>query len=468
MVNEERLGLRNVDPEFAFFDQAQMYVRAGSGGQGAATFKLQNGRQKGAADGGAGGRGGDVVFVCDGKINTLQAFRGRASFHAENGQDGDRRVKNGANGRSVEVKVPPGTMLYNRETRALLGELKHDEERLVVARGGEGGTGNASVKGGRGTSGKASPPQKGQRGWMDIELKLVADVGLVGCPNAGKSTLLAAVSNARPKIADYPFTTLVPNLGVCDGEALQYASSGGVRGKGIVISDIPGLLEGAHRGLGLGLAFLRHIERCRIILHVVNGASVDPIGDFVAINQELTLFNPVLASKPQVVVLNKIDLPQVREKTEELKTALLSHMGHTRLLEISAAAGTNTKELMLRVARLLEKVDAASLPPSTALSSSSLSGLEEGGGTVERLGDGEGGKEGWRALHPKVTALALTLKDVDYYRLEEQVKEGMEAVGLLEELKREGAKEGERVWVTPRGEEEKREAGAGEGVFITL
>jgi len=142
-------------------------------------------------------------------------------------------------------------------------------------------------------------------------------------------------------------------------------------------------------------------------------------------------------------------------------------MGHTRLLEISAAAGTNTKELMLRVARLLEKVDAASLPPSTALSSS-LSGLEEGGGTVERLGDGEGGKEGWRALHPKVTALALTLKDVDYYRLEEQVKEGMEAVGLLEELKREGAKEGERVWVTPRGEEEKREAGAGEGVFITL
>jgi len=143
-------------------------------------------------------------------------------------------------------------------------------------------------------------------------------------------------------------------------------------------------------------------------------------------------------------------------------------MGHTRLLDISAAAGTNTKELMLRVARLLEKVDAASLPPSTALSSSSLSGMEEGGGTVERLGEGEGGREGWRALHPKVTALALTLKDVDYYMFEDRVKEGMEAVGLLEELKREGAKEGERVWVTPREEEEKREGGGKEGVYITL
>ncbi|CAM9768084.1 unnamed protein product, partial [Laminaria digitata] len=278
-----------------FVFRVQVYVRGGSGGTGAATFKVMAKKQRGQANGGSGGRGGDVTLVCESSLNTLVNLRGSLSFVAETGTAGMQRLTNGKDGGSVEVSVPPGTVVRDKDNGdIILGELREGGERLVVAKGGYGGRGNAATKISRGQAPKASPAGSGERRWLSLELRLVADVGLVGVPSAGKSTLLAAATNAKPKIADYPFTTLVPNLGVCDPEAL------GFKGGGMVLADIPGLLEGAHKGVGLGRAFLRHVERCRAIIHVVSGASPDPVGDFRAINQELALFSEALALKPQV------------------------------------------------------------------------------------------------------------------------------------------------------------------------
>ncbi|CAM9626449.1 unnamed protein product, partial [Ectocarpus fasciculatus] len=341
--------LRDRDLEFMFYDEAQVYVRGGSGGEGAASFKVMAKKQRGQPNGGSGGKGGDVTLVCESSLNTLVNLRGKMSFVAEKGTAGQQRLTNGKDGGSIEIPVPPGTVVKDRDNGGVvLGELREGGERLVVAKGGYGGRGNAATKITRGQAPKASPPGAGERRWLSLELRLVADVGLVGVPSAGKSTLLAASTNAKPKIADYPFTTLVPNLGVCDPEAL------GFKGKGMVLADIPGLLEGAHKGVGLGRAFLRHVERCRAIIHIVSGASPDPVGDFRAINQELALFSEALA----VVVLNKIDLPEVEDRREELETALKEHMGHTRLMPISSGEGTHVKELMRRTRRFLDGVEA--------------------------------------------------------------------------------------------------------------
>ncbi|CAM9510716.1 unnamed protein product, partial [Chrysoparadoxa australica] len=199
--------------------------------------------------------------------------------------------------------------------------------------------------------------EQGIKRWIKLELRLVADIGLVGVPNAGKSTLLAAASNAKPKIADYPFTTLVPNLGVCDCKDGGHAHTSLCSYAGIVLADIPGLLEGAHKGVGLGLAFLRHVERCKLIIHVVSGASPDPVGDFRAINQELALFSRNLAEKPQVVVLNKLDIPEVAAQADRLVEEMKQHMPHTRILKVSASCGENVDELMTRTRQYLTKLE---------------------------------------------------------------------------------------------------------------
>jgi GTPase len=247
--------------------------------------------------------------------------------------------------------VPPGTIVRD-ENGLLAGELNRHGDRLLVARGGKGGRGNEHFKTPRMTTPTfCEKGEKGDERWLNIELKLVADIGFVGVPNAGKSTLLAAASNAKPKIADYPFTTIVPNLGVCDVDGTMDES-----GKGLVLADIPGLLEGAHDGIGLGIAFLRHIQRCRVLLHIIRGDSEDPVGDFLAINQELELFNPKLATKPQVVVVNKIDIPEVRDNLPTLLEKLRQAGGHSRVLGISAATGEGVKELMKRMRKYMDSL----------------------------------------------------------------------------------------------------------------
>lgn len=352
-INNEGSNYRSDITEqeaFQWFDEAFIHVRAGSGGHGSNAKKFGNRRQHIGVTGGSGGTGGSVIFTVDSSTNTLLGFRGKTGFRAENGQDGDLEYANGLNGRHFYLAVPKGTMVRDNSTNEIIGELTREGQELVVANGGIGGRGNAALKT-KGEKSVCAPPQGGERKWLKLELKLVADVGLVGVPNAGKSTLLDAVTNARPKIASYPFTTIVPNLGVCriDGGKKQ-------GGEELVMADIPGLLEGAHAGVGLGRGFLRHIERCKMIIHIVNGDSEDPIGDFKAINRELQLFSPGLADKPQVVVLNKIDIPEVARRQGEVIEQLRDNMPHTRLLAISAAGRNGVTDLMTRTASFLGKI----------------------------------------------------------------------------------------------------------------
>ena len=354
-INNEGSNYRSDITEqeaFQWFDEALVHVRAGSGGAGSNAKKFGNRRQHIGVTGGSGGTGGSVILTVDPSINTLLGFRGKTGFRADSGEDGDLEYANGLNGKHFYLSVPKGTLVRDNTTNEIIGELTREGQELVVANGGIGGRGNAALKT-KGEKSVCAPPQGGERKWLKLELKLVADVGLVGVPNAGKSTLLDAVTNARPKIASYPFTTIVPNLGVC-------RIDGGKKkgGEEVVMADIPGLLEGAHAGVGLGRGFLRHIERCKMIIHIVNGDSEDPIGDFRAINRELQLFSPGLATKPQVVVLNKIDIPEVSEKQEQLIEELKANMGHIRLLSISAAGRVGVSDLMVRTAAFLGKIKA--------------------------------------------------------------------------------------------------------------
>lgn len=336
---------------FLWFDEAVIFVRAGSGGHGSSAVKFGKARQHVAPAGGSGGNGGAVILRADSSMNTLLGFRGSSSFRAENGQDGGIEYANGLAGDDCVVNVPVGTVILNNSTDEVIGDLSFEGQLLTVAAGGIGGKGNAASR----TKGEKSvcvPPTGGQRLWIRLELKLVADVGLVGVPNAGKSSLLDAITNARPKIASYPFTTIIPNLGVCSVDAFI---GDGVT-DGMVVADIPGLIEGASQGVGLGRRFLRHVERCSIILHIVDGNSVDPIKDFVTINEELLLFSSSLAAKPQIVVLNKIDIPEVNEKLDQILNGLLEVMPHTRLLAVSAAGRLNLKDLVSRTYNFLRKV----------------------------------------------------------------------------------------------------------------
>lgn len=299
---------------------------------------------RGGPDGGDGGRGGDVVLVVEPTLNTLSAFQYKARYIAPSGKNGGPNNMTGRSADDLVVKVPPGTVVYDADSGEILGDLVEPGQRLVVCKGGRGGLGNQHF-----ATSRNQAPRIGEKGVpaeernLRLELKLIADVGIVGVPNAGKSSLLAAVTRARPKIADYPFTTLEPNLGVVDLEM----------DKNLVLADIPGLIEGAHMGTGLGFTFLRHIQRTRVIIHVLDGLSDDPLADFSQINAEMALFDPKLAEKPQVVVFNKVDLPDVQERWPRLKAALQKR-GVKDPMAISAAAHQNLQPLMWRVYELVQ------------------------------------------------------------------------------------------------------------------
>ncbi len=342
------------DPEWKFFDTARINVSGGDGGNGCVAFRREKGVAMGGPSGGRGGNGGSVILICDEGLNTLAPSRNRVHVRARKGNNGIGKGKNGCAGIDEVIPVPPGTVVRELHTQKVAGELKEDGETLLVARGGRGGRGNEAFKTQRYTAPKiAERGEPGASRWLSLELKLVADVGFLGKPNAGKSTLLAAASAARPKIANYPFTTIVPNLGVCDI---------GDEGAGLVLCDIPGLIEGASSGVGLGITFLRHVQRCRVLLHVVDGTSDDPIGDFVTINEELRKYDDFLAEKPQVVVLNKIDVTEVKEKQDELLMKLREAAGHSRVLPISAATRERVQELMGRLKKFADMQPVADLP----------------------------------------------------------------------------------------------------------
>ncbi len=327
--------------ESYFFDEATIHIRAGDGGNGAVSFRREKFVPLGGPNGGNGGSGGDVYVVANRHLNTLIQFQRQQHFRAESGGKGDRKDMQGKCGADLLIDVPPGTVVRDAQTGEPLADLVQDGQKVLVARGGRGGRGNAFFASSTNQAPRiAEKGEPGQARSLKLELKLIADVGIIGVPNAGKSTLLAAVSAARPKIADYPFTTLSPNLGVAT-----------VDGDSLVLADIPGLIGGAHAGAGLGISFLRHIERTRVSIHLLDGASEDPLRDFATINKELELFSPTLAARPQVVALNKMDLPQAAELLPAVQKAMRER--HLPVYAISAATGQGTVELLRAVRQVL-------------------------------------------------------------------------------------------------------------------
>lgn len=339
-----------------FIDEASIYIRSGKGGDGMVHFLQQKFITHGGPDGGDGGRGGDVVFVVNSHLNTLQKFQHKTHFIAEDGKKGAVNNQTGRSAPDLTIEVPAGTVIYDADSGALLADLVEQGQQLILCKGGRGGKGNPHFKNSRNQAPRTA--EKGEPGEdknLRLELKLIADVGIVGLPNAGKSSLLAAVSNAKPKIANYPFTTLEPNLGVVN---LDDDTT-------LVLADIPGLVEGAHMGVGLGDSFLRHIQRCRVLIHLINGESEDPLADFSQINNELALFDPLLGEKPQLVVLNKIDNPDVEQKVTSLQKKFKKH-GY-QLFTISALSRTNLTSVMWKAVQLLRETPEPETPFSTAI-----------------------------------------------------------------------------------------------------
>ncbi len=282
-----------------FVDRAVIEIIAGTGGSGAESFRRETGVPRGGPNGGDGGRGGDIILVADGQLTTLLDFSYRRHYKADRGQHGMGSNKTGRGGSDLELRVPPGTVVRDADTQELIGELLEEGDRLIVAKGGRGGRGNARFATATHQAPRRwEPGEEGQERRVELELKLIADVGLVGEPNAGKSTFLSSVSKARPKVADYPFTTLTPNLGVVDLSGFR----------SFVIADIPGIIEGAHEGKGLGHQFLRHVERTRTLAVMVPLDSADPQEDYERLRVELASYSPALAEKPHCVVLTKADL----------------------------------------------------------------------------------------------------------------------------------------------------------------
>ncbi|MEX2425568.1 MAG: GTPase ObgE, partial [Thermomicrobiaceae bacterium] len=327
-----------------FYDRAKIYIKGGDGGNGAATFRREKYIPRGGPDGGDGGPGGNIYFRVDAQANTLIDFRYQQHFRAEPGTNGARQKKHGKTGDDMFIDVPPGTVIYDDETGEPLADLLEHGDLYLAARGGHGGKGNTRFK----TSTRQAPRisengEPGHETWVRLELKVIADVGLIGFPNAGKSTILSAASAARPKVADYPFTTLEPSLGVVD--------IGGARGNSFVMADIPGLIEGAAEGVGLGHEFLRHIERCRLLLHVIDGSGGleerDPVADFHNINRELAEYSASLSERPQIVAVNKMDLLETQENLERIQAAV-DEVGF-QLFPISAVTGQGVDKLMQAV-----------------------------------------------------------------------------------------------------------------------
>ncbi len=340
-----------------FVDEARILVTGGDGGNGSLSFRREKFVPKGGPDGGDGGHGGSVILEADSELNTLLPFRYKRLFKAERGRHGQGARKTGRSGHDLTVRVPPGTLVTDEDGLVLLADLAAAGERFLVARGGNGGRGNARFATSTNRAPRRHEPgREGEARTIRLELKLLADVGLVGLPNAGKSTLLSRISAARPKIADYPFTTLAPSLGVVDaGDDRSF-----------VVADLPGLIEGAHRGAGLGHRFLRHVERCRVLLHLVDVSDPDrdAVADLRAIRRELKLFRPILGRRPRIIVLTKADAVQDPEQARAVKA--FAKRGRLRCLTVSAATGEGIGELVAATAATLARIRKRDSPAPAA------------------------------------------------------------------------------------------------------
>ena len=426
---------KGMPSEMRYFDTAKIYVKSGNGGNGVIAFRREKFVPNGGPSGGNGGIGGDVSFTADENMHSLQMFRKKVHHRAKNGKHGGGSKCNGANGYHLEIKVPAGTIVRDSQTREVLCELLEHEETKTIIAGGRGGRGNASFK----TSKNKVPMlaelgEEGLEKWIELELKLVADVGVIGAPNAGKSSLLAAVSAARPKIADYPFTTIVPNLGLVERDYTR-----------MVFADVPGLLEGASEGLGLGFEFLRHAERTRLLLHVVDCSEEDCLHAHDAIVSELMLFDETMLDKPRLVALNKIDVSdQARMNARKLKETL--KLEGVECFEISAVSKEGVDELMSKVAethkmlgpRRLESEESLEIEQSRAKRAADGARIEDF--TVEDTP---------YAFVVRGTAVErfCQMTNWDYFESYKRFARVLKMSGIEKALKEAGASEGDRILV---------------------
>ncbi len=409
-------------------DEAKIFVASGKGGDGIVAFRREKFVARGGPSGGSGGRGGDVVLKADASLNTLYFFRKHVHFKARAGGRGGSGNKTGADAETLVVRVPPGAIVRDADTGGLIADLARADASVVVARGGRGGRGNSHFK----TAANQAPrmAEKGEPGvdrWLALELKMIADVALVGMPNAGKSTLLSVVSNAKPKIAAYPFTTLEPNLGT-----VVYDN------KDLVFADIPGLIEGAHLGVGLGHAFLRHVQRTDVIVHILDGAASDPLADYSQIRAELALYDAKLVERPEIVVVNKIDRPEAREYWDLLRQSLLErNIGEP--LAISALTRENVTGLIQRVF-----AQAAKLPPrdEPALDEAPVYALEDHDIAFELTR-----KDGVYFIRGERIERAAAMTYWDYDEAVLRFHKTLEALGVVDALAKAGARPGDTVFI---------------------
>lgn len=414
-----------------FYDTTKIYVKGGDGGNGVVSFRREKYVPEGGPNGGDGGKGGDVILETDPGLRTLVDFRYSRHYKAERGQHGQGKNKHGRNGRDLVLRVPMGTVVKDAATGQVLGDLVEEGQRMVVARGGRGGRGNARFA----TAKNKAPAfaEKGEPGeerWLELELKLLADVGLVGFPNVGKSTLISRISAAKPKIADYPFTTITPNLGV--------VSAG--EGRSFVVADIPGLIEGAHEGTGLGHQFLRHVERTRLLVHVLDGAQLegrDIIEDFQVINRELQYYNPELAKREQIVAVNKADLPQTEEHYRRFQEYLSDRGFEFPVVKISAVSGEGVDILVNLIADKLEQIEEEPVQPVIE-EVKIVEGPQEEGFNIERVEDC------W-VVTGKGIERQVAMTDFNNEEAVKRLQHIFKVKGLDEALREHGVEEGDTV-----------------------
>lgn len=407
-------------------DEAEIYVKSGKGGDGAVHFHREKYMPRGGPDGGDGGRGGDVIFRVTQHINTLATFRHRSRYMANDGRRGGSNNMSGKAAEPLVILVPAGTIVHDALTGNVIADLVQNEQEMTICKGGRGGRGNQHFA----TSRNQAPRigEKGEPGenfTLKLELKLIADAGIIGVPNAGKSSLLAAVTNAKPKIGDYPFTTLEPNLGVAE---LDQDTS-------LVLADIPGLIEGAHQGAGLGDAFLRHIQRTRVLIHLLDGLSVDPLADFTQINSEMALFDPNLSRKPQLVVLNKIDLPEVQDRWKLVQKELKK-----RGYQAMAVSAMDRKELTPMLWKVVELLQKAPVLPVSEEIPVYRPALDEKAFTIEKI------PEGYRVSGAAIERSA----EMTYWEHDGSVRRFqklMERLGVDAALRKAGIEEGDTVFI---------------------
>lgn len=407
-----------------FVDEAFIIIRSGKGGDGMIHFHTEKFVNRGGPDGGDGGNGGDVIFRVSEHMNTLVEFRHKNKFIAQDGKNGGTNNKKGKSAPPLVIQVPIGTMVFDGKSNDLLVDLIHPGQEYIALKGGRGGKGNPHFANSRQQAPRiAEKGEPGSEMSLRLELKLIADVGIIGMPNAGKSSLLAAVTNAKPKIANYPFTTLEPNLGVA---RLDENTT-------LVLADIPGLIEGAHSGSGIGDSFLKHVQRTRVLIHVIDGLTDEPFADYSQINTELALFDPNLAEKPQIVVFNKIDLPEAKDKWLTTKKKFTKQ--HVNIIEISTLTHHNLTNVLWQAYNLLAKMPAIESKVSEPIyrPGENLPDYE-----IIRL------PEGWQ-IKGRVIERAAAMTYWEYEDSIRRFQRIMESMGIDQELRGAGILEGDNV-----------------------